>query len=115
MQFLADVYLRCGECGGSRYRAETLKVRLEGAGGQRADIAAVLELTVTEAPFPSPARARLLAACNRSRMSVWTTCALGQPVPTLSRAAKPKRLKLAGYLAAPPRRRGPDHARRARR
>ena len=25
MQFLADVYLRCGECGGSRYRAETLQ------------------------------------------------------------------------------------------
>ena len=25
MQFLADVYLRCGACDGSRYRAETLR------------------------------------------------------------------------------------------
>ena len=49
MQFLADVYLRCGECGGSRYRAETLEVRLQGATGESADIATVLNLTVTEA------------------------------------------------------------------
>ena len=50
MQFLADVYLRCGECHGSRYRAETREgASSSGANGARADIAAVLEFTVTEA------------------------------------------------------------------
>src|SRR6185436_1116213 len=28
MQFLSDVYLRCGECNGRRYRAEILEVTL---------------------------------------------------------------------------------------
>jgi len=27
MQFLSDVYLRCGECDGRRYRPETLQIR----------------------------------------------------------------------------------------
>ncbi|MGH8256598.1 MAG: excinuclease ABC subunit UvrA, partial [Steroidobacteraceae bacterium] len=49
MQFLSDVYLRCGECNGRRYRAETLQIRLRGATGQRASIAEVLEMTTTEA------------------------------------------------------------------
>ena len=49
MQFLSDVYLRCGDCNGSRYRAETLQVRIQGADGRRANIAEVLAMTVTEA------------------------------------------------------------------
>ena len=28
MQFLSDVYLRCGDCNGSRYRPETLQIRM---------------------------------------------------------------------------------------
>ena len=98
MQFLADVYLRCGECGGSRYRAETLKVQLEGAAGQRADIAAVLNLTVTEAlaffaPWP-----RVLARLQPLANVGLDYLRLGQPVPTLS-GGEAQRLKLAGYLA----------------
>ena len=35
MQFLSDVYLRCPDCDGRRFRAETLEVRLLGADGAR--------------------------------------------------------------------------------
>ena len=49
MQFLSDVYLRCPDCDGKRYRAETLEIRREGADGTRRNIADVLDMTVTEA------------------------------------------------------------------
>src|SRR5438045_5835070 len=49
MQFLSDVYLRCPDCRGRRYRDEVLEIRREGADGRRCSIADVLELTVTEA------------------------------------------------------------------
>ncbi len=98
MQFLADVYLRCGECGGSRYRAETLKVRLEGAGGERADIATVLNLTVTEALKFFARSARVLTRLQPLADVGLDYLRLGQPVPTLS-GGEAQRLKLAGYLA----------------
>ena len=44
MQFLSDVYLRCPDCDGRRYRGEVLEARIEGK-----SIADVLELTVHEA------------------------------------------------------------------
>ena len=44
MQFLSDVYLRCPDCDGKRYRDEILEVRIEGK-----SIADVLEMTVAEA------------------------------------------------------------------
>ncbi|MGH7058712.1 MAG: hypothetical protein ACREFZ_12730, partial [Acetobacteraceae bacterium] len=49
MQFLSDVYLRCPDCNGRRYRDEVLEIKREGADGRRASIAEVLELTITEA------------------------------------------------------------------
>ncbi len=98
MQFLADVYLRCGGCDGKRFRAETLRVKLAGAGGRRADVAAVLEMTVTEAleffaGWPR-VRSRLQPLANVGLDYL----RLGQPVPTLS-GGEAQRLKLAGYLA----------------
>ena len=48
MQFLSDVYLRCPDCDGKRFRPEVLEVRLE-RGGRTSDVAQVLELTVSEA------------------------------------------------------------------
>ena len=98
MQFLADVYLRCGECQGSRYRAETLKVRIEGATHARADIAAVLNLTVTEALEFFAASPRVLARLQPLADVGLDYLRLGQPVPTLS-GGEAQRLKLAGYLA----------------
>src|ERR1700719_3096221 len=49
MQFLSDVYLRCPDCNGRRYRDEILDIRREGADGRRCSIADVLDLTVTQA------------------------------------------------------------------
>ena len=53
MQFLSDVYLRCQDCDGRRYRAELLDVkidrRLPGDVIRDLSIADVLELTVSEA------------------------------------------------------------------
>src|SRR5207237_10751815 len=44
MQFLSDVYQRCPDCDGKRYRDEILEVKVEGR-----SIADVLDMTVSEA------------------------------------------------------------------
>src|SRR5690606_5137577 len=49
MQFLSDVYLRCPDCDGKRFRPEVLEVTIEGRDGSERSVAEVLELTVTEA------------------------------------------------------------------
>src|SRR6267143_50106 len=49
MQFLSDVYLRCPDCNGRRFRDEVLDIKREGANGLRASIADVLDMTVTQA------------------------------------------------------------------
>ena len=101
MQFLSDVYLRCPDCDGRRYRAEILDVKiLRGAGEAARDlsIADVLELTVSEAAG--------LFAGDRDVLRVLQPLVdvgleyvkLGQPVPTLS-GGEAQRLKLAGFLA----------------
>jgi len=98
MQFLSDVYLRCGECNGSRYRAETLEIRHPGPNGRSASISDVLEMTVTEAlAFFSddPELAARLAPLADVGLDYLR---LGQPVPTLS-GGEAQRLKLAGFLA----------------
>jgi len=99
MQFLSDVYLRCPDCNGSRYRSEVLDIKHEGADGRRANIAEVLDMTVTQA--------RAFFADSREIAAHLTPLAdvgleyvkLGQPVPTLS-GGEAQRLKLAGHLAA---------------
>src|SRR5579864_6328935 len=99
MQFLSDVYLRCPECNGRRYREEVLDVRREGADGRRLSIADVLDLTVTEARVffaDAPEVAARLAPLADVGLEYLK---LGQPVPTLS-GGEAQRLKLAGHLAA---------------
>ncbi|HVS75287.1 MAG TPA: excinuclease ABC subunit UvrA, partial [Steroidobacteraceae bacterium] len=98
MQFLSDVYLRCPDCDGRRYRAEVLEIKREGANGRRASIADVLGMTVTEAlEFFRDSRelAARLAPLSDVGLEYVT---LGQPVPTLS-GGEAQRLKLAGHLA----------------
>jgi excinuclease ABC subunit A len=117
MQFLSDVYLRCADCDGRRFRAEVLEVKLwhahpgsptgrtgptEAVGDDAQfagkSIADVLEMTVTEAlaffaRYPEVVRAlEPLAAVGLHYVK------LGQPVPTLS-GGEAQRLKLAGHLA----------------
>jgi excinuclease ABC subunit A len=98
MQFLSDVYLRCPDCDGKRYRAETLEIRREGADGSRKNIADVLDMTVTEAlaffKDNSNVAIRLQPLVDVGLEYV----KLGQPVPTLS-GGEAQRLKLAGHLA----------------
>jgi excinuclease ABC subunit A len=98
MQFLSDVYLRCPDCDGRRYRAEILEVRREGANGRRAHIAAVLDMTITEAlAFFADVRQVGLRLQPLSDVGL-EYVKLGQPVPTLS-GGEAQRLKLAGHLA----------------
>lgn len=98
MQFLSDVYLRCGECNGTRYRAETLEIKLEGSGGLRASIADVLSMTVTEALAFFAADPAVLSRLAPLADVGLDYLRLGQPVPTLS-GGEAQRLKLAGHLA----------------
>ncbi len=98
MQFLSDVYLRCPDCNGRRYRDEVLEIRREGADGRRASIADVLDMTLTEAGAffaDAPEIAARLAPLADVGLEYLK---LGQPVPTLS-GGEAQRLKLAGHLA----------------
>ena len=98
MQFLSDVYLRCPDCNGRRYRDEVLDIRREGADGRRASIADVLDMTVTEANAffaDAPELSVRLAPLQDVGLEYLK---LGQPVPTLS-GGEAQRLKLAGHLA----------------
>jgi excinuclease ABC subunit A len=60
MQFLSDVYLRCPDCDGKRFRAEVLELTVKGK-----SIADVLDMTVSEAAYFSPAALMSSHGCNR--------------------------------------------------
>ena len=92
MQFLSDVYLRCPDCDGKRYRAEVLEVKLEDR-----SIADVLDLTVGEARAFFAGDAEIDAALQPLADVGLDYLRLGQPVPTLS-GGEAQRLKLAAYL-----------------
>jgi excinuclease ABC subunit A len=112
MQFLSDVYLRCPDCNGTRYRPEILEVKLQNTkillkGSDKNEntaepfsvsIADVLEMTVAEACAffeASPVVLRRLAPLKEVGLSYMR---LGQPLPTLS-GGEAQRLKLAGHLS----------------
>ncbi|MCW5233132.1 excinuclease ABC subunit UvrA [Verminephrobacter eiseniae] len=97
MQFLSDVYLRCPDCDGQRYRPEILEIRLE-RGGRALSVADVLALTVAEAAALFATDPEVLRALQPLVDVGLAYLALGQPVPTLS-GGEAQRLKLAGYLA----------------
>lgn len=106
MQFLSDVYLRCPDCDGRRYRTEVLEVKLAPSADCRAapqSVADVLAMTVTQASaffadYPDIVTAlRPLEAVGLGYLQ------LGQPVPTLS-GGEAQRLKLAGHLTGAARR-----------
>ncbi|HTI19036.1 MAG TPA: excinuclease ABC subunit UvrA [Trinickia sp.] len=99
MQFLSDVYLRCPDCDGRRYRAEVLEVTIERGQPARAlSVADVLELTVSEAVAWFAGDADVLRVLQPIVDVGLEYVKLGQPVPTLS-GGEAQRLKLAGFLA----------------
>ena len=114
MQFLSDVYLRCQDCSGKRYRPEILEITLERElrgttlGAQDGacavptrrslNVADVLDLTVGEA-LELFANDRDVVRALQPIVDVGLDYVkLGQPVPTLS-GGEAQRLKLAGFLA----------------
>ena len=102
MQFLSDVYLRCPDCDGRRFRGEILDVtierRLAGDVARSLSVADVLELTVAEAVALFRDDREVLRRLQPIVDVGLEYVKLGQPVPTLS-GGEAQRLKLAGFLA----------------
>jgi excinuclease ABC subunit A len=116
MQFLSDVFIRCPDCNGRRYRAHILEVKVK---GQRApegevrspksevrsfSIADLLEATVEEAidflcafPESRPARRAVRSLQLLEEVGLGYV-KLGQPINTLS-GGESQRLKLVRHLA----------------
>jgi excinuclease ABC subunit A len=97
MQFLSDVYLRCPDCDGRRYRPEVLDVKVL-RGSMQLSVADVLDLTVAEAAHWFQNDREVLARLQPIIDVGLDYVRLGQPVPTLS-GGEAQRLKLAGFLA----------------
>ena len=93
MIFMADVYVRCDTCRGTRYRPEMLDVLFKGR-----NVSQVLELTIDEA-------IRFFITQDKLGRILWHLqevglgyLKLGQPAPTLS-GGEAQRLKIARELA----------------
>jgi excinuclease ABC subunit A len=98
MQFLSDVYLRCPDCDGRRFRAEILELHLTRDGFAPKSIADILDLTVSEALAYFAADDDVCMRLAPLADVGLDYVRLGQPVPTLS-GGEAQRLKLAGHLA----------------
>jgi excinuclease ABC subunit A len=94
MQFLADVFVPCDECGGMRFKPPVLEVRYRGR-----NVHQVLELTVREALgffATSPKVLRRLQVLDEIGLGYLR---LGQPATTLS-GGEAQRIKIAAHLAS---------------
>lgn len=109
MQFLSDVFIRCPECHGRRYRSVVLEVTLrEPTGGSQArewSIADLLEATIDEAldflhhwKDTRPAQ-KAMDGLQWLQKAGLGYLQLGQPIHTLS-GGESQRLKLVKHLAA---------------
>jgi len=93
MQFLADVYMKCAQCQGRRYRREILDVLYRGR-----NIADVLEMTVRQAFSFFRGRPKVQARLKKLIDVGLDYVRLGQPANTLS-GGESQRLKLASYMS----------------
>jgi len=100
MVFLADVFVPCEACGGSRFRREVLDVRLKGF-----TIADVLQFTVEEAMRRFRHQEKLGRALWHLQEVGLGYLRLGQPATTLS-GGEAQRLKIARELAVAGKKRG---------
>jgi excinuclease ABC subunit A len=92
MQFLADLYLKCEDCDGTRFRKEIRDVKYKGK-----NIVEVLDMTIAEALeffAEVPKAQKYLKALNDVGLGY---VKLGQPSNTLS-GGESQRVKLAAHL-----------------
>lgn len=94
MQFLPDVYMKCSQCGGSRYRKEILEVTY-----RNRNIAEVLEMTVRGAFSFFRGQTKVQTKLKQLIDVGLDYLRLGQPATTLS-SGEAQRLKLAAYMSA---------------
>lgn len=111
MQFLSDVFIRCPDCNGRRYRPHILEVKVKGPFPHPWSIADLLDATVEEtrqflsaftASRPAQRAAESLRWLEEVGLGYLT---LGQPINTLS-GGESQRLKLVRHLAEPGRNAG---------
>lgn len=93
MHFLADVFVLCDRCDGTRYRPAVLEVRYRSK-----TICDVLSMTVSEAMAFFGDRPKVVEALNVLHDVGLGYMQLGQPATTLS-GGEAQRLKLAAHLA----------------
>jgi excinuclease ABC subunit A len=93
MHFMADMFVRCSECDGKRYNAETLEVTYRGL-----DLAQVLDLTIDEAIQHFADHRDLVSRLNVLSRVGLGYLRLGQPSTTLS-GGESQRIKIARELS----------------
>ncbi|MDR2761140.1 MAG: excinuclease ABC subunit UvrA [Planctomycetaceae bacterium] len=92
MQFMSDMYIRCPECRGSRYRSDTLEILYRGK-----NIAEILEMTAREAFLFFRGQVKLQRRLKRMIDVGLDYIRIGQRLNTLS-SGELQRLRLASYL-----------------
>ena len=100
MVFLADVFVPCEACGGTRYKPEVLEVRIQGK-----SIYDVLQWTVDEAVTRFRHQPKLGSALWQLQQVGLGYLRLGQPATTLS-GGEAQRLKIARELTQAGKREG---------
>jgi excinuclease ABC subunit A len=93
MQFMADVFMKCSQCKGKRYRDEILAVKYRGQ-----SIADVLAMTAREAFGFFRGQPKVQTRLKQLIDVGLDYLQLGQPASTLS-AGEAQRLKLAAHLS----------------
>jgi excinuclease ABC subunit A len=94
MQFLADLYLTCDDCGGTRFKKETREITYHGK-----NLVDVLEMTVDEAVTFFKGHKKIEKILQVLSNVGLGYIKLGQPSNTLS-GGEAQRVKLASHLAA---------------
>jgi excinuclease ABC subunit A len=96
MQFLADVFVRCAQCGGRRFKEEVLDIKLRGI-----SIGDMLEMSAREILDRFPEN-RPLAEALESVITIGLDYVrMGQPLSTIS-GGEAQRLKLVRHLYSGP-------------
>lgn len=95
MQFLSDVFVKCADCDGKRFRSDILAIHYKGK-----SIADVLELTTSSAIDFFKDELKIIASLQILTEVGLSYLPLGQSLNTLS-AGESQRLKLASHLIQP--------------